>query len=187
VLYLFGAFLVFTGIKMLFAGKETVEPEKNPVVRLAHKLFPVTPTFVGNQFLARLDGKRALTPLALVLLVIETTDLLFAVDSVPAVFSVTRKAFIVFTSNMFAILGLRSLYFLLAGALGLFRYLKIGLSIVLVFIGAKMLIDPHEGTARWFQYDISTGVSLLVVAAIISISMALSVAAAWHEQKVNCR
>jgi tellurite resistance protein TerC len=185
VLYLFGAFLVFTGVKMLFAGHEHVEPEKNPVVRIARKLFPVAPAFDGNKFLTRLNGRNALTPLALVLLLIETTDLLFAVDSVPAVFSITRKAFIVFTSNVFAILGLRSLYFLLAGALGLFRYLKIGLSIVLVFIGAKMLLDPHEGTARWFQMEISTGISLLVVFGIISISIALSVTAARREQKIN--
>jgi tellurite resistance protein TerC len=182
VLYLFGGFLVFTGIRMLFAGKEHVEPEKNLAVRLARKLFPVAPAFDGNKFLTRLNGKNALTPLALVLLLIETTDLLFAVDSVPAVFSVTRKAFIVFTSNVFAILGLRSLYFLLAGALGLFRYLKIGLSIVLVFIGGKMLLDPHETIAKWYQIEIPTGISLLVVAAIISISIALSVTAARREK-----
>ena len=143
VLYVFGAFLVFTGIKMLFAGEQTVEPEKNLVLRLVRKLFPVAPEFDGEKFFTRLNGRFALTPLALVLLLVETTDLIFAVDSVPAVFSVTRNAFIVFTSNVFAILGLRSLYFLLAGALGYFRYLKIGLSVVLVFIGAKMLIDPH--------------------------------------------
>jgi len=185
VLYLFGAFLVFTGIKMLFAGKEHVEPEKNPVVRLVRKCFPVAPAFDGNKFFTRLNGKNALTPLALVLLLIETTDLLFAVDSVPAVFSVTRKAFIVFTSNVFAILGLRSLYFLLAGALGLFRYLKIGLSIVLVFIGAKMLLDPHEAAAKWYQVEIPTGVSLLVVAAIIGISIALSITAARREPRAQ--
>ena len=181
VLYGFGAFLVFTGGKMLCSGKETVEPEKKTVVRLARKLFPVAPALDGNKFLTRLDGQCALTPLALVLLLIETTDLLFAVDSVPAVFSVTRKAFIVFTSNIFAVLGLRALYFLLAGALGLFRYLKIGLSIVLVFIGGKMLLDPHEAAAKWYQLEISTGVSLVVVAAIISTSIALSIAAARRE------
>jgi len=184
VLYLFGAFLVFTGVKMLFSGQEQVEPEKNPVVRLARRLFPIAPALDGNKFLTRLNGKNALTPLALVLLIIETTDLLFAVDSVPAVFSVTRNAFIVFTSNVFAILGLRSLYFLLAGALGLFRYLKIGLSIVLVFIGTKMLLDPHETAVKWYQIEISTGISLLVVAAIISISIALSVTAARRERAV---
>jgi tellurite resistance protein TerC len=105
-------------------------------------------------------------------------------DSVPAVFSVTRKAFIVFTSNVFAILGLRSLYFLLAGALGYFRYLKIGLSFVLAFIGVKMLLDPHDRPTKWFQIEIPTGVSLLVVAAILSISIALSVTAASREKKI---
>ena len=183
VLYLFGAFLVLAGVKMLFARKAMVQPEKNLALRLARKLFPVTPGFVGGKFFTRVDGRFALTPLALVLLLVETSDLLFAVDSVPAVFSVTRKAFIVFTSNVFAILGLRSLYFLLAGALGYFRYLKIGLSVVLVFIGIKMLVDPHGPSPQWFQRQIPTGASLLVVAAILSIAIALSVAAARREQK----
>ena len=182
VLYLFGAFLVFTGVKMLFAGHEHVAPEKNPVVRLARKLFSVAPAFDGNKFLTRINGKNALTPLALVLLLIETTDLLFAVDSVPAVFSVTRKAFIVFTSNVFAILGLRSLYFLLAGAIGLFRYLTAGLSLVLVFVGAKMLLDPHDHEPQWFQIKIPTVTSLLVVAAILAIAIALSITAARREK-----
>ena len=182
VLYVFGAFLVFTGVKMLLEKKDAVEPEKNLVLRLARKLFPVTDSFAGNNFFSRLNGRLALTPLALVLLVVETSDLLFAVDSVPAVFSVTRKAFIVFTSNVFAILGLRSLYFLLAGALGYFRYLKIGLSFVLVFIGVKMLLDPHESPPRWFQVGIPTGVSLLTVAAILAVAVALSVTAARREK-----
>jgi tellurite resistance protein TerC len=187
VLYLFGLFLVFTGIKMLFSGQETVEPEKNPALRLARKFFSVTPEFMGAKFFARLDGRFLLTPLALVLLLVETTDLIFAVDSVPAVFSVTQKAFIVFTSNVFAILGLRSMYFLLAGALGYFRYLKFGLSVVLVFVGAKMLLDSHGKTPRWFQFDISTGVSLLVVAGILLAAIALSAIAARHEKKLNHR
>ena len=121
--------------------------------------------------------------LALVLLLVETTDLIFAVDSIPAVFSVTRSAFIVFTSNIFAVIGLRSMYFLLAGALGYFRHLKIGLSIVLAFIGMKMLLDPHGRPPQWFQIEISTTVSLLVVAAILLISIALSVTAARREEK----
>jgi tellurite resistance protein TerC len=120
-----------------------------------------------------------------VLLLVETTDLIFAVDSVPAVFSVTRKAFIVFTSNVFAILGLRSMYFLLVGALGYFRYLKIGLSVVLAFIGAKMLLDPHDHPPQWFQVEIPTNVSLLIVAAILLISIAFSVTAAWREKQIN--
>ena len=182
VLYVFGVFLIFTGIKMLFAGQQTVEPEKNIVLRLARKLFPVTPHFEGEKFFTRINRRFALTPLALVLLLVETTDLIFAVDSVPAVFSITKNAFIVFTSNVFAILGLRSLYFLLAGALGLFRYLKAGLSIVLVFVGAKMLLDPHEKSPQWFQIGIPTGVSLLVVAAILLIAIVLSVTAARREK-----
>ena len=117
VLYLFGAFLVFAGAKMFFSKQEMVQPEKNLVLRLVRKVFPVAPDFDGQKFFTRFNGRFALTPLALVLLLVETTDLIFAVDSVPAVFSVTRKAFIVFTSNVFAILGLRSLYFLLVGPL----------------------------------------------------------------------
>jgi tellurite resistance protein TerC len=182
VLYLFGAFLVFTGVKMLFSGEQTVEPEKNPVLRTTRKLFSVTPDFDGHKFFSKLGGSRALTPLALVLLLVETTDLIFAVDSVPAVFSVTQNAFIVFTSNVFAILGLRSLYFLLAGALGYFRHLKFGLSVVLVFVGTKMLLDPHGHEPKSFQIEIPTGVSLLVVAAILAISIALSITAARRER-----
>ena len=182
VLYVFGAFLVFAGFKMLFSGQETVQPEKSLALRLARKCFAVTPDLDGQRFFTRLDGRLALTPLALVLLLIETTDLIFAVDSVPAVFSVTRRAFIVFTSNIFAIIGLRSMYFLLAGALGYFRCLKIGLSFVLAFIGVKMLLDPHDHPTRWFQIEIPTGVSLLVVAAILSISIALSVTAAKRDK-----
>ena len=120
--------------------------------------------------------------MALVLLLIETTDLLFAVDSIPAVFGVTRKPFIVFTSNVFAILGLRSLYFVLAGALGYFRYLKIGLPLVLVFIGVEMLLDPHDRPPRWFQVDIPTSISLLVVAGILLTSIVLSIITAAREK-----
>jgi len=182
VLYVFGVFLVVTGVKMLFAKQEAVEPEHNLVIRFARKLFPISPRLEGQKFFTRLDGRMALTPLALVLLLVETTDLIFAVDSVPAVFAVTQKAFIVFTSNVFAILGLRSLYFLLAGALGLFRYLKAGLSVVLVFVGAKMLLDPHDHAPQWFQFKIPTTTSLLVVAAILVLSITLSITAARREK-----
>ena len=182
-LYLFGAFLVFTGIKMLFADDEGVEPEKNPVIRLARKCFPVTDELHGEKFIVRVNGKRMLTSLALVLLMVETTDLIFALDSIPAIFAVTTKPFIVFTSNVFAILGLRSLYFVLAGAIDYFRYLKIGLSVVLVFIGAKMLLDPHHYLpAKWFQVEIPTGTSLLVVGGIIATSILLSVTATKREK-----
>jgi len=182
VLYVFGVFLLVTGIKMFFSKPETVEPESNPVVRFARKLFPISPKLDGQNFFTKLNGRRALTPLALVLLLVETTDLIFAVDSVPAVFAVTQKAFIVFTSNVFAVLGLRSLYFLLAGAIGLFRHLKAGLSVVLAFVGAKMLLDPHDQEAKWFQVKIPTGTSLLVVAAILTIAIALSITAARREK-----
>src|SRR2546422_9992911 len=137
-----------------------VQPEKNRIVRLARKFYPVTPHLDGQRFVTVWNGKRALTPLALVLLMVETTDLIFAVDSIPAIFAVTTKGFIVFTSNVFAILGLRSLYFVLAGAIGYFRHLKAGLSVVLVFIGIKMLIDPHDREPPlWFQIEIPISVS----------------------------
>jgi TerC family integral membrane protein len=184
VLYVFGIFLIFTGIKMLFAGEQTVEPEKNLALRLVRKFFSVTQNFEGQKFFSRLDNRFVLTPLALVLVLVETTDLIFAVDSVPAVFSITKNAFIVFTSNVFAILGLRSMYFLLAGALGYFRYLKFGLSVVLIFVGAKMLLDPHGHEPKWFQLEIPTTVSLLIVAAILLIAIALSVTAA-RKEKLN--
>ncbi len=185
VLYVFGVFLVFTGIKMLFAGEQTVEPEKNIVLRFVKKLFPVAPQFEGEKFFSRLNHRFALTPLALVLVLVETTDLVFAVDSVPAVFSITKNAFIVFTSNVFAILGLRSMYFLLAGALGSFRYLKIGLSVVLVFVGVKMLIDPHGQPEKWFQLEIPTNVSLMVVAAVVLIAIVLSTMVAEREKRTG--
>ena len=184
-LYIFGAFLVFTGVKMLFVDDVGVEPERNWLLRLTRKCFPITTEFHGQKFAIRPAGKFTLTPLALVLLVVETTDLIFAVDSIPAIFAVTQKPFIVFTSNVFAILGLRSLYFVLAGAIDYFRYLKVGLSFVLVFIGAKMLLDPHDGTPKWFQVDIPSSVSLLVVGAILATSIALSIVAGKREREAR--
>ena len=181
LLYAFGALLVLSGVKMMLVETE-VHPEKSWVVRFVRKFYPVSPNLDGQRFTTTHAGRRALTPLALVLLLVETTDLLFAVDSIPAIFAVTRKPFIVFTSNVFAILGLRSLYFVLAGAIGYFRFLKYGLSIVLVFIGVKMLIDPHDLPPKWFQYDVSTAQSLIVVAAIILCSIILSVIAARRER-----
>jgi tellurite resistance protein TerC len=175
MLYVFGAFLVFTGIKMLFSGEDGVNPETNPVVRVARKLFPISASYDGQKFVTFVDGRRVLTPLTVVLVMVETTDLVFALDSIPAIFGVTQNPFIVFTSNVFAILGLRSLYFVLAGAIEYFRYLKIGLSIILIFIGAKMLM------VNW--YKISTNFSLLVVAAILVMSMACSLLVAWREKR----
>ncbi len=182
VLYLLGAFVLYTGLRMLFVKTE-VHPENNRVVRLARKLYPVTPVIDGQKFITHWNGKHVLTPLALVLLMVETTDLIFAVDSIPAIFAVTTDPFIVFTSNMFAILGLRSLYFVLAGALRFFRYLKVGLAVVLSFIGLKMLLSPHGREPLWFQLEIPISISLLVVGGILLISIVASVIAAHREKK----
>jgi len=181
VLYLLGLLLLFSGLKMLFVASE-VHPEKNYVLRLARKFFPVTTEVDGQKFITTWQGRKALTPLALVLLMVETTDLIFAVDSIPAIFAVTTKPFIVFTSNVFAILGLRSLYSVLAPAIRYFRYLKVGLALVLVFTGIKMLLDPHDLPPKWFQVEIPIPVSLLVVAGIILVSIILSVIAARGEK-----
>ena len=183
ILYVFGAFILYTGIKMFFVDTK-VDPEHNPVLKLARRLYPITPHLDGQRFFTTWAGKRALTPLALVLLMVETTDLIFAVDSIPAIFAVTTKPFIVFTSNVFAILGLRSLYFVLAGAIGYFRYLKAGLSLVLVLIGVKMLLDPHDRQPPlWFQVEIPVVVALLSVAGIILTSIVLSITAERREKR----
>jgi tellurite resistance protein TerC len=182
VLYLLGLLILYSGLRMLFARAQ-IDPEKNRVIRLVRKFYPVSPHFDGERFTTRWQGTLALTPLALVLLMIETSDLVFAVDSIPAIFAVTTKPFIIFTSNVFAILGLRSLYFVLAGAIGYFRYLKIGLSSALIFIGVKMLLDPHDREPPlWFQVDIPVLISLLVVAGIILLSIIASVIAAYRER-----
>ena len=166
IIYLFGAFLVLTGIKMAFAPEQGLEPEKNPVVRLVRRLMPVTSDFRGPSFFVREGGRLAATPLFLVLVMVEFTDLVFAVDSIPAIFAVTRDPFLVYTSNVFAILGLRSLYFLLAGVMHKFEYLKLGLAAILVFVGAKMaLVD-------WVK--IPSGISLGVIAAILGLAIAAS-------------
>ncbi len=181
-LYLFGAFLVFTGIKMIFTDDEGVEPEKNLVIKLARKCFPIAEGTHNEKFVVRVNGRKLLTSLALVLLMVETTDLIFALDSIPAIFAVTTKPFIVFTSNVFAILGLRSLYFVLAGAIDYFRYLKVGLSVVLVFVGVKMLLAPHgDGAPLWFQLEIPTFFSLLIIAAILTTAILASVVATKRE------
>ena len=167
VIYVFGGFLILTGIKMAFTPEKGLEPEKNPVVRLVRRLLPVTRDYRGQRFVVRENGALAVTPLFLVLALVETTDLIFAVDSIPAIFAVTTDPFIVYTSNVFAILGLRSLYFLLAGVMAKFEYLKLGLAAILVFVGTKMAIVD--------LYKIPSAVSLGVVAAIL----ALAIAASW--------
>lgn len=141
IIYVFGAFLVFTGYKMLSGGNVEVHPETNPVVKLFRRFVPLTTRYEGSQLTVRHAGKLMATPLLLVLVVIEATDLVFAVDSIPAIFAVTHDPFLVYTSNICAILGLRSLYFLLEGAMNKFHYLKVGLGIVLAFVGTKMLIS----------------------------------------------
>ena len=177
VLYLLGLLLLFSGVKMMLSKQEGVEPEKNPLIRLARRIFPVAPSYDGAHFFTRLNGRFALTPLAIVLLAVETTDLVFAIDSIPAIFSITQDPFIIFTSNIFAILGLRSLYFVLVGALEYFRYLKYGLALVLVFVGLKMLGEK--------LVPISASTSLLIVGGIILISILLSVFRAKHPVKAD--
>jgi tellurite resistance protein TerC len=168
LLYALGAFLVFTGIKMVFTkDDEEVDPEKNFAIRLTRKFFPISKDFDGAKFMTIENGRKVLTPLALVLVMVETTDLIFAVDSIPAIFAVTTDPFIVFTSNVFAILGLRSLYFVLAGAIDYFRFLKLGLSLVLCVIGFKMLVS--------YKYHMPTTLSLILVAGIIIVSILASI------------
>ena len=176
ILYILGAFLVFSGLKMLFSEEEGVHPERNPVIKLAQRLFPVAGSYDGARFFTRLNGRFALTPLAIVLLMVETTDLIFAIDSIPAIFVVTQKPFIIFTSNIFAILGLRSLYFVLVGMIEYFRYLKFGLALVLVFVGAKMV-------AEIWHIDMSTATSLRIVVGILVTSIIASIVAARIERK----
>jgi tellurite resistance protein TerC len=166
IIYLFGAFLVFTGIKMFFTGDQEVHPEKNPVIKLAKKVFPVTHEFHEGKFFVRNSGRLLATPLFLVLLMIETTDLVFAVDSIPAILAITRDSFIVYTSNVFAILGLRSFYFALAGMFDKFRFLKVGLAIVLSYVGAKMLLSDI--------FKIPTVLSLAFIALTIGLSILIS-------------
>ena len=167
IIYIFGAFLILTGIKMIVKRSEEIHPERNPVVRGFKRLMPVTSDYRGEQFFVRENGLRMATPLFIVLLLVEFTDLIFAVDSIPAIFAVTNNVFIVYTSNVFAILGLRSLYFALAGIMHRFCYLKLGLGVVLAFVGAKMLL-AHS------PYKIDTLVSLGVIVAILAISIIAS-------------
>jgi len=158
-----------------------VEPEKNLLIRLARRIYPVTTQFVGQRFFTQLDGRRALTPLALCLIMVETTDLIFAVDSIPAIFGITTEPFIVFTSNVFAILGLRSLYFLLVGLLRHFCYLKYGLALVLVFIGFKMLIVLWGGRPEWLNFEDNHNKVLIIVAALLGLSIVASLFAPKKE------
>jgi tellurite resistance protein TerC len=166
IIYIFGGFLIFTGIRMAFHRDEEIHPEDNPLVKLFRRLMPVSALYEGDKFFIRRAGVLMATPLFLVLLIVESTDLIFALDSIPAIFAVTEDPFIIYTSNVFAILGLRSLYFVLAGVIDKFHYLKLGLSVVLTFVGVKMVIAEF--------YKIPTGVSLGVIASILLLAVAAS-------------
>jgi tellurite resistance protein TerC len=165
-IYVFGGILAFTGVKLLVQRDHEVHPERNPLVRAFQKIFPVTHEFSGDRFTVVKEGRRYATPLLLAMVAIEVSDLIFAVDSIPAIFAVTNDPFIVFTSNIFAILGLRSLYFLLAGVITKFAYLNVGLALVLIFVGAKMLLMD--------VYKLPILVSLGVIAGILGASILIS-------------
>lgn len=171
VIYVFGAFLVYTGIRMGTQKERDIEPEANPVLRLIRRFVPVAPHYDGQKFFTSVTNKRgrsrrAATPLFVVLVLVETTDLIFAVDSIPAIFAVTQDPFLVYTSNVFAILGLRALYFLLAGVIEKFHFLKLGLAVVLVFVGTKMLLEE--------VVTVPTSLSLGVIAVVLSTSVGFS-------------
>ena len=172
VLFLFGLFLIYTAIRLARPAEEEIDPEKNIILRLARRALRVTRQDQGERFVARENGRLCVTPLLLVLLVVESTDVLFAVDSVPAILGITKDPFVLFTSNIFAILGLRALYFLLAGAIEMFRYLHYGLSGVLGFVGVKMVAEywiGHEG-----EHLIPPAVSLAVIVSILALAIGAS-------------
>ena len=179
VLYLFGVFLVVTAVRMLLGKRGDPDFDKSLVMRLARRFLPVSKDFCGEDFACKIDNRWVLTPLALVLIVIDVMDLIFAVDSIPAVFAITRDGFIVYTSNICAILGLRSLYFLLANLMGRFAYLKTGLAIVLAFVGLKMILAHYV--------HVPTLVSLAVIATILGITIAASMIATRNQTAVENR
>lgn len=169
VVLLFGAFLIFTGIKMMFAPEKGLEPEKNPLIRLFRRFVPVAPEFHGQRFFVRLNGVLHATPLFITLLFVEVTDIIFAVDSVPAIYALTDEPLIVFSSNVFAILGLRAMYFLLAGAVDKFHMLKYGLSVVLIFVGLKMV-----WLNQWYGGKFPITYSLGFIGTVLAASVILS-------------
>jgi tellurite resistance protein TerC len=168
IVIIFGGFLVFSGIRMLFQKDTEVNPDKNPIIKAFRRFFPVTKSLHGDKLFIIENRKLFATPLFLVLLIIESSDLIFAVDSIPAILAISKTTFIVYTSNIFAILGLRSLYFAIAGVMGYFRYLKIGLSFVLIFVGSKMLL-------AFFHFEIPILISLGIIILILLISILASV------------
>ena len=175
MIYLLGILLIFTAVRMLLTRKETIDPDKNLLVQLARKIYPVTKGYEGSKFFSRVGNRRAITPLFLVLLIIESTDVLFAVDSIPAIFAITTDPYIVFTSNVFAILGLRALYFALASMMERFRYLKLSLVFVLAYVGVKMLLSH--------VYKIPTLISLGIIIVFLSVGIIASIFASHREKK----
>ncbi len=168
IVLIFGSFLVFTGIRMLFQKETEVDPDKNPVVRFFKKFLPVSHSSSGDRLFITQGGRLYATPLFLVLLIIESSDLIFAVDSIPAILAISKDRFIVYTSNIFAIMGLRSLYFAVSGIMGYFRFLKVGLAFVLTFVGLKML-------AAYFNFEIPIVLSLVIIVTILLVSILMSV------------
>jgi tellurite resistance protein TerC len=166
IMYVFGAILIYTGFKLMKEGEAEPHPEKNPIYKAARRFFPAVPEYHGKNFFIMKDGRRHATPLLLVLIAIEATDVVFAVDSIPAIFAISTDPFIVYTSNIFAILGLRAMYFLLAGVIDKFHYLKYGLAVVLLFVGTKMVI------ADWYHVPIAA--SLGIIAGVLTISIVAS-------------
>jgi tellurite resistance protein TerC len=171
--YLFGAILLITALRMLFTRERTVEPDRNPLVRFTRRIFPVTSQYHGDAFFIRENGRRVATPLLIALVVVESSDVLFAVDSIPAIFAITHDPFIVYTSNVFAILGLRALYFVLANIIQRFRYLKASLVVVLAYVGVKLLLAHH--------FPIPTLLSLAVIAGILTVGIVASVLVSRRE------
>lgn len=167
LIYIFGGFLIFTGLRMIFASESKIDPDRNPFVRLVRMVFPVTAAFESDNFFVRRNGALWATPLFVVVILIESTDLIFAVDSIPAILAITDDPFIVYTSNVFAILGLRSLYFALSGIEKYFHYLKYGLATILAFVGAKMCLTDY--------YKIPIDVSLIVIVCLLAISIVASI------------
>ncbi len=171
MLYIFGAFLVFTGLRMARSGEMEVHPDQNAVLRILRRFIKISPQYHGQAFFIKENGRRLATPLLAVLIVVETTDIVFAVDSIPAIFGVTREPFLVFTSNAFAILGLRALYFLLANMMRRFHYLQVGLASILVFVGVKMLIH------KLYEIPVWASLSFIVLALAVSVGISLRVEA----------
>jgi tellurite resistance protein TerC len=177
ILYVFGVFLIYTGIQLMREGDEKKDPSHNIVLKYSRRFLPLTESYEDGKFMVRRAGKLLFTPLFVVLMVVETTDIMFATDSIPAILAITRDSFIVYTSNVFAILGLRSLYFALAGMMKLFHYLNYGLSVVLIFIGIKMLLPE--------RYHVPTWAALAVIAGVLAVSVLASVLFPKKEERVS--